>query len=578
MNQNFVNEVTARLQSDFDDNSEWFEVAYRRLVSFDGPIKPELFQSMFSKVMEYFYNRSKFNQALQLGERGIEISQRLGWKPQLRFFHHFTAVLLKSIGDQGRATSHLVAALEIAWEIHDRVAECRAHGQLASTLLMTGQFDGVIKSARTALAIASTCPDSVREIKFQCNQLIAEASLHLMHKADERQQRLAEGLLSITNAVREAGEPTTKFEMVQVNRMRLTQVQLYVRAGQIDDASNAAKQCRVLADASGNPNATLNADIADAMVDGARGNFVDARQSLRRLIADSDLQDDMKGDAIAGLAFVFEHSGDIKGAEQAREDLYQSWQRKHIATAHRIFDQLASQYPPDKTQALNAATMEAVETIALVGEVHDDDTGTHVYRVGAMTALLAKKLGMSDDEATQLDYAARLHDIGKIAIHMDIMQKPGSLSRIERAEMQKHTTIGATILAKIVHPIMSIASQIAGAHHERWDGEGYPVGLSGESIPFCARIATVADVYDALTHARAYKHAWEAEHAIAEIIRGRGTAFDPAVVDAFVQVVQKLIAEFGEDSVDVVLGASSQDNALVSAREFLKKVSLQTVI
>mgnify|MGYP001788571639 CR=1 FL=1 len=122
---------------------------------------------------------------------------------------------------------------------------------------------------------------------------------------------------------------------------------------------------------------------------------------------------------------------------------------------------------------------------------------------------------------------------------------------------------------RIGHPTMRIAAEIAGGHHERWDGTGYPLGVTGDKIPYSARITAVADVFDALTHARCYKKAWSTPDAIAEISRGRGTVFDPLVVDAFMAVIVELINQHGHDGVDDVLSANSKDNALITAREFL---------
>ncbi|MCE2724798.1 MAG: HD domain-containing protein [Betaproteobacteria bacterium] len=237
---------------------------------------------------------------------------------------------------------------------------------------------------------------------------------------------------------------------------------------------------------------------------------------------------------------------DSRDTDQSKHDLYRFYRRQNIANAYRMIDQIASQYTVDEAASLNAETVEAIEIMALIGELHDDDTGAHVYRVGAMTRLIALELGHDEQTAAHLDIAARLHDIGKVGIHPDIMQKPGSLTFAERTIMMEHAAIGADILMRMSHPLMVIAAQIAGNHHERWDGEGYPAGRTGEGIPLAARITSVADVFDALTHARVYKYAWRTDEAVAEIKRGRGSAFDPAVVDAFLVVVERLVAARGE--------------------------------
>jgi putative two-component system response regulator len=132
--------------------------------------------------------------------------------------------------------------------------------------------------------------------------------------------------------------------------------------------------------------------------------------------------------------------------------------------------------------------------------------------------------------------AAPLHDIGKIGVPRAILRKPDVLTEDERAIMQRHARIGAEIMASGRSPVLRLAGEIARRHHERWDGTGYPDGLAGEDIPLAGRITAVADVFDALTHERPNKSAWGPKQAAAEIRGQAGRQFDPAVVDAFLQL------------------------------------------
>src|SRR5690606_1349800 len=130
--------------------------------------------------------------------------------------------------------------------------------------------------------------------------------------------------------------------------------------------------------------------------------------------------------------------------------------------------------------------------------------------------------------------AAPLHDVGKIAIPDAILLKPGRLSDEEFAVMRSHTTVGARILSGGGTPLMAMAESIALAHHERWNGGGYPNGLAGDAIPAAARIVSIVDVFDALTTARSYRAAWSPARALDEIRSGAGTSFDPDLVETFV--------------------------------------------
>jgi putative two-component system response regulator len=160
--------------------------------------------------------------------------------------------------------------------------------------------------------------------------------------------------------------------------------------------------------------------------------------------------------------------------------------------------------------------------LAIAAEYRDDDTGQHTRRVGRLSLLIGAELGVREDQLALLEQAAALHDVGKIGIPDSILLKRGRLTRVEFERMKAHTTVGADMLAGRNFPLLAMAEEIARTHHERWDGTGYPAGASGSAIPQVGRIVAVADVFDALTHARPYKDAWSALDAVAEISSQRG--------------------------------------------------------
>jgi putative two-component system response regulator len=190
----------------------------------------------------------------------------------------------------------------------------------------------------------------------------------------------------------------------------------------------------------------------------------------------------------------------------------------------------------ERTSELREAHIEILERLAIAAEYRDDETGQHVLRVSNTAVLLASALGVPDRDLELIRRASQLHDVGKIGIPDDILLKLGKLTSAEFEVMKTHTTIGARILSGANSALVRMASSIAYTHHERWNGLGYPNGLSGNRIPLEGRIVAVADVFDALTHRRPYKEAWPIEEALAEIKRQSGAQFDPTVVEAFFEL------------------------------------------
>ena len=192
----------------------------------------------------------------------------------------------------------------------------------------------------------------------------------------------------------------------------------------------------------------------------------------------------------------------------------------------------------DRTRELESAQIEIIERLARAAEFRDDNTGQHTERVGQMAALLARQIGLPDAQVSLIRRAAPLHDVGKIGIPDSILLKLGKLTEDEFALVKTHTSIGARILSGSRFTILRLAEEIAFNHHERWDGNGY-TGVVGSAIPLAGRIVAVADVFDALTQKRPYKAAWSISDAIAEMERQRGKQFDPALVDAFLRVIEQ---------------------------------------
>jgi putative two-component system response regulator len=217
-----------------------------------------------------------------------------------------------------------------------------------------------------------------------------------------------------------------------------------------------------------------------------------------------------------------------------------------------------------RTADLEYSRLEVIHCLARAAEYRDNETGRHVIRVGCYSGIIARELGMSDEQVHIIEQAATLHDLGKIAIPDSILLKPGKLTPEETELMQKHggfgkkicsrmsgdefqhftahTTLGASIIKNCQSPILDMASTISLTHHEKWDGSGYPLGLAGEDIPLEGRITAVADVFDALSSKRPYKPAFPLTKCFSIMEDSRGTHFDPTVLDAFFRRKDDIVA------------------------------------
>jgi HD-GYP domain-containing protein (c-di-GMP phosphodiesterase class II) len=188
-----------------------------------------------------------------------------------------------------------------------------------------------------------------------------------------------------------------------------------------------------------------------------------------------------------------------------------------------------------KEQEVIATQSEVIHTPGEVVESRSHETGNHVDRVAEGAALLARLAGLPAEECELLRLAAPMHDVGKIGIPDAVLNKPGKLTDAEYDLMKTHTTLGHQILSQSDRPIMKAAAIVANEHHERWDGRGYPNGIAGEEVHVFGRIVAIVDVFDALTSDRCYRPAMPLAEALCIMVEGRGSQFDPELLDLFLE-------------------------------------------
>ena len=243
------------------------------------------------------------------------------------------------------------------------------------------------------------------------------------------------------------------------------------------------------------------------------------------------------------------NSDQLKKYAQDLAEVYKSEKEKREEL--QISERQLEKYADDLNQTilelkathkeLQEAYLDTIYRLVLAAEYKDEDTGDHIKRMSRYCALIAEKLGLSAKEVQNILYAAPMHDVGKIGIPDNILMKPGKLTDEEFEIIKTHSSIGAKILANSKSETLKVAEQIALSHHEKWNGKGYPQGLSGDNIPLAGRIIGLADAFDAITSKRPYKDPYPVEMACDIIKKERGEHFDPDIVDVFMENIDEVL-------------------------------------
>ncbi len=243
-----------------------------------------------------------------------------------------------------------------------------------------------------------------------------------------------------------------------------------------------------------------------------------------------------------GYACYLKSRGGVEGmillrGENELSDMQRDLVRTYAANMRVAYDNIHLNREIKDTQK------EVIHTLGEVVESRSQETANHVKRVGRHSYLLARLAGLSEEEASLLRMAAPLHDVGKIGIPDAILNKPGKLTEREREIMQTHAEIGYMILGNSTRPVFKAASIVAHEHHEKWNGSGYPCGMSGEDIHIFGRIVGLVDVFDALSHERVYKPAMPLEKCLEIMREESGRHFEPRLVELFLEHLDEFLVD-----------------------------------
>jgi HD-GYP domain-containing protein (c-di-GMP phosphodiesterase class II) len=269
-------------------------------------------------------------------------------------------------------------------------------------------------------------------------------------------------------------------------------------------------------------------NIADAYADGRFNPDVDRATGFRtRTLLTAPLLD-TKGNVLGVLQVLNKTGGGFQADDEKMLVLFAEQAAAAVENA-QLYDEL------------QAAYKDTIFRLAAAAEFKDHDTRNHLERVSRYAALIAEDRGMPADWCARLALASPMHDIGKLGIPDAILKKPGRLTEEEWVDMRRHPLFGGDILANSENELLRMSERVARGHHEKWDGTGYPLGISGEAIPLEARIVALADVFDALTSRRCYKPAFSLDDTRKIIDEGAGKHFDPQLVESFRNIFPKIL-------------------------------------
>lgn len=570
-------EIKANLASPRSDTVAFLNDALKRLRSIPFSVDLVRRVNCLIDIASQFYHQGQntFN-GVEPAALAVMLARDTDDRALLRKALTVQAVILISTSNPGDALSSLSEALEIAEDIDDQGGKVAVWNNLGSAFIEAALYGDARDCYERATRI-STGQAPLRSFKSVALANVALCCLHM--------QEYEAGLNSIRDAIALRHTPDTPAEMLNRVFAEGTYTRLLLALGRVPEASERAQIAKELAAKAKSIRADMSAACSEGLVEVYSGL---ADTGLSRAMAALEKARAVKPslrEALLAMIQAYEKAGRPDRAlamhreltlhiRKAQHDSIVRHQELHLRQLEGSAEQFPSRLLDEKDrelqqkmaeQSVGSRQGELLEQMAFTAEMRDDLTGEHVYRVARLASILAKENGASEDVCATIELAARLHDIGKVAIPDTLMQKVAPLTDGERQILQTHVTTGAELLSKAKLAYSEIAEEIARHHHERWDGNGYPDGISGTAIPLAARIVAVCDAYDALTHEKPYRRAFSSDEAITEIMRQRELQFDPNLVDVFVPLISRLRAE--HEYLDEFLGEAARNTALNIARQ-----------
>jgi putative two-component system response regulator len=562
---------------------DFFTAAMTTLSKVKGKAYAELRLSCLLSCAHFLYTAG-FTQGALRAARDLEAlaitAQDKGW---IRKARNISGIVNADIGNVSEALICYADALSVARETGEAEGELCVLNNLGGALIYGGLLREASLCFQRVASSEFTSPDVRKAVASAISNL---AWVHL------QREEYSQGIDAITRYIDLVSEPCDSDTALSRTIGEFLYVQLALGSGQLPLARARLDECIRFSRWGDCPRSTFLATIAEGLYAVHAGNVPRGISKLEEALEGTRELNHARVTCLSALVKAFDEAGQPERALHYLDELLNQVRSKREASIAALMDlpevvgQKVRQSDTGRVETLERhefrlravvaerevahSRIEMLERLAITANLKEDESGEHGYRVGKLARLLAAELKWDVAACVSLEFAARLHDVGKIAVPDRILFSSQTLKDAERHFVQTHTVIGAELLAKSNVKQLQIAEEIARCHHEWWDGSGYPSQLKHKRIPFHARIVALADVFDALTHGRPYSEAWPVDRALDEIQSRRGTQFDPELTDQFVSLVSRLRTEHPD--LDGFLARAAADSPFAQARNKIREM------
>lgn len=570
------------------DSPRFFRQVGKEIVRIRGTAYAQMRLSCLFMACENLFLNGEASDALSFGRHGAELARSAKDLSNLRRFHALNGILAAETGDRGLALQSYAESLRLAIELKDGFGVYAGWNNLSALLVDSGLYEESIACARRAL-------HSIRDYQLTQDDLPERAHTNIalaLYRLGDFEGALSSAIRSLAG-IREPETPSeADSRIVREEHLTLSLIAL----GRHEEAQQHVHYMSTLAKRFPSPRLALLTATSQGLFEVVRGNVPSGLQILKSAVSIADSRKcPAYADALAALALAYDVAGECDEALQATRKLVRYLESTHLESFLLNISVIDVSWNARRTsrgtnqaelrrseaellvkvlqRELLRSRLEMLERMAVAADIREDISGEHGYRVGLLSALLAKESGWDRDSCNAIDVAARLHDIGKFGVPENILKGKMTLGDAEKLLVVSHTRIGAEILSKSDIPQVRIAEEIALCHHEWWDGNGYPRQLKAMAIPKSARIVALADAFDAMTHGRPYADPIPIETALDQIASLRGRQFDPELTDHFLALVRRLAAE--NKDLDAYLGKAARNSPFLKARARIKEMLAQ---